>query len=117
MAPPSAIEVEAISDTTAIVFPDPLTVNGVSSRRAKAGMLNGGVAASTNSDLFKSPSNRTKPKAKRWDREWFNVNNARNVADATCVANVVADKFSLECVSRQAPSIKGLAKHLKNPGQ
>ncbi|KAI9720010.1 MAG: hypothetical protein M1812_003136 [Candelaria pacifica] len=93
MVPPSAIDVEAISDTTSIVFPDPLTVNGVSSRRAKAGMLNGGVAASTNSDLFKSPTNRTKPKAKRWDH-----------------------KLSVESASRQPPSIKGLAKHLRNPG-
>jgi hypothetical protein len=88
MAPPTAIDVEAVTDTEAIVMPDPLTVNGVSARRAKAGKLIAGVAAATSSDQFKTPvsipplthvfglakqvSNESqstwKPKAKRWDR-------------------------------------------------
>lgn len=62
MAPPSAIDIVGVSDTTAITIPDALTVNGVSARRAKAGMLNGGVAASTNSDLFKARVGRFKRK-------------------------------------------------------
>jgi aromatic amino acid aminotransferase I / 2-aminoadipate transaminase len=56
MAPPSAIsiDIEAVTDTEAIVLPDPLTVNGVASRRAKAGKLVAGTAAYTSSDFFKS---------------------------------------------------------------
>lgn len=55
MAPPTAIDVEGVVDTEAIVLPDPLTVNGVSARRAKAGKFVAGVAAFTTSDHFKSP--------------------------------------------------------------
>jgi hypothetical protein len=38
MAPPSAIsiDIESVTDTQAVVLPDPLTVNGVTARRAKA---------------------------------------------------------------------------------
>jgi aromatic amino acid aminotransferase I / 2-aminoadipate transaminase len=55
MAPPSAISIgiEGVTDTEAIVLPDPLTVNGVASRRAKAGKLVAGTAAYTSSDFFK----------------------------------------------------------------
>jgi len=55
MAPPTAIDVEGVLDTESIVLPDPLTVNGVSARRAKAGQFSAGVAAFTTSDHFKSP--------------------------------------------------------------
>lgn len=68
MAPPTAVDIEAVTDTQAIVLPDPLTVNSVSARRAKAGPLNGGTAAFTSSDFFKHQS-QSKPKAKRWDRK------------------------------------------------
>jgi len=54
MAPPSAIEVEGIRDTEGIALPDPLSVNGVPARRAKAGRLIAGTAAYTSSDYFKS---------------------------------------------------------------
>ena len=54
MAPPSAIGLVAVSDTEALVLPSPLTVNGVSARRAKAGKLIAGTAAATSSDHFKS---------------------------------------------------------------
>jgi aromatic amino acid aminotransferase I len=56
MAPPSAIsyDIEAVTDTEAIVLPNPLTVNGVASRRAKVGKLVAGTAAYTSSDFFKS---------------------------------------------------------------
>ena len=53
MAPPAAIDIEGVTDTEAIVIPDPLTVNGVSARRAKAGKLIAGTAAYTSSDFFK----------------------------------------------------------------
>lgn len=55
MSPPTAIDVEGVIDTESIVIPDPLTVNGVSARRAKAGPFSAGVAAFTTSDHFKSP--------------------------------------------------------------
>lgn len=55
MAPPSAIDIEAVRDTEAIVLPKPLTVNGVSARRLKAGKLVAGTAAYSDSDFFKGP--------------------------------------------------------------
>ncbi|KAI5798971.1 pyridoxal phosphate-dependent transferase [Geopyxis carbonaria] len=95
MAPPSTIEdigLHATSDTSAITIPDPLTCEGVPGRRSKAGKLNGGVAAATNSELFKSPAP-WKPMAKRWDH-----------------------KISLESRSRKSTTLKGLAVHLATPG-
>lgn len=54
MAPPSAIDIRGLTDTEAVIYPDPLTVSEVAERRAKAGKLIAGVAAGTSSDLFKS---------------------------------------------------------------
>jgi len=54
MAPHSAFDVDDVTDTEAIIRPDPLTINGIFARRAKAGKLVAGVAAATSSDLFKS---------------------------------------------------------------
>lgn len=53
MVPPAAIEIEAIEDTEAITLPDPLTIDAVSARRAKAGKLVAGTASSASSDVFK----------------------------------------------------------------
>jgi hypothetical protein len=50
----ATIDVEGVSNTQAIVIPDPLTVNGLSAHRAKAPKLVAGVAAWTSSDLFKT---------------------------------------------------------------
>jgi len=55
MAPHSAIDIEAVTDTEAISIPEALTVKGVSARRAKSGKLVAGIAAHTTSDFFKSP--------------------------------------------------------------
>lgn len=52
---PTAIDVEGVRDTEGIAIPDPLSVCGISARRAKAGRLVAGVAAHTTSDFFKSP--------------------------------------------------------------
>jgi aromatic amino acid aminotransferase I len=94
MAPPSAIgSIQAVSDTeAAVVVAEPLTINGVAARRAKAGKLIAGVAAYTTSDFFKT-QNTGKPKSKRWDH-----------------------RLSLESRSRQPSSLKGAAKYLKTPG-
>ncbi|KAK5173961.1 Aromatic/aminoadipate aminotransferase 1, partial [Cryomyces antarcticus] len=93
MAPPSAIEVEATSDTSAIVIPDPLTINGVPGRRAKSGRLIAGTAAPANSDMFKGHGHGHKPMAHRWDHY-----------------------LSHEAASRKGNSLKGAAKYLKTPG-
>lgn len=61
MSPPSAIDIEGVTDTQAIVQPDPLTVNGVSTQRAKAGKLIAGVAAVSSSDQFKTPVCTSRP--------------------------------------------------------
>jgi aromatic amino acid aminotransferase I len=55
MAPPSAIDIEGVTDTQAVVLLNALTVNGVPARRAKAGKLVAGTAAYTSSDFFKGP--------------------------------------------------------------
>jgi aromatic amino acid aminotransferase I len=61
MAPPSAIDIRGLTDTEAVIYPDPLTVKEVAERRAKAGKLIAGVAAGTSSDLFKSKVRATSP--------------------------------------------------------
>lgn len=58
MAPPPAaieVEVKGVTDISSVVIPDPLTVNDVPHRRAKAPKMSGGVAAHASSDMFKSP--------------------------------------------------------------
>jgi aromatic amino acid aminotransferase I len=55
MAPPSAMNIEAVTDTQAIAIPEALTPKGVHVRRAKSGRLIAGTAAHTTSDFFKSP--------------------------------------------------------------
>jgi aromatic amino acid aminotransferase I len=49
-----AIDVEGVSNTQAIVIPNPLTVNGLLAHRARAPKLVAGVAAWTSSDMFKT---------------------------------------------------------------
>jgi aromatic amino acid aminotransferase I len=53
MSPPSAIDIEGVTDTSSVVTPDPLTINDVNAKRAAAGRLVAGVAAWTSADLFK----------------------------------------------------------------
>lgn len=70
MAPPSAIEVTAESDTTGITIPNPLTIQGVQKRRAASGRLVAGVAAVADVETFKGLKQHShKPSARRWDRE------------------------------------------------
>ena len=54
MAPPSATDIPSVSDTQVATFSGPLSVNGVSTRRAKAPKMFGGIAAHASSDMFKS---------------------------------------------------------------
>ena len=70
MAPPSAVDVQAIDDTTAVTIPNPLTIESVKTRRDATGKLVAGVAAVANVDQFKGEKEHVhKPKAKRWDRK------------------------------------------------
>ncbi|KZF26145.1 PLP-dependent transferase [Xylona heveae TC161] len=93
MAPPSAVDIEGVTDTSAVVVTEPLTVNGVPVKRAKSGKLVAGVAAGTSSDFFKSTSCQFKPKSKNFEH-----------------------RLTEEAASRAAPSLKGLAKYLSKPG-
>ncbi|WYZ34951.1 hypothetical protein EsH8_I_001227 [Colletotrichum jinshuiense] len=71
---------------------EPSPFDGVRERRAKAGKLIAGVAAASDSDMFKAPAV-GKPKAKRWDHH-----------------------LSAESLSRHPCSLKQAARHLKKPG-
>jgi hypothetical protein len=55
MSPPTAVEPPSVVDTQIATLFGPLSINGIPSRRAKAPKLNGGLAAVTSSDMFKSP--------------------------------------------------------------
>ncbi|KAI0890722.1 PLP-dependent transferase [Annulohypoxylon maeteangense] len=72
---------------------EPLTINGIKARRAKAGKLIAPTASYSDSDMFKSPHALSKPKAKRWD-------------------HILTE----EAVSRKPCNLKQAAKHLKKPG-
>ncbi|KAJ5700883.1 Aromatic amino acid aminotransferase [Penicillium malachiteum] len=95
MSPPSAmdIEIKAVTDTSAVAVPDPLTVNGIPAWREKVAKMPTGVAPECSSDMWKSPACYTKPKAKRFDHF-----------------------LSQEAKSRKASTLKSAAGYLKNPG-
>jgi aromatic amino acid aminotransferase I len=73
MAPPAAIEVTGVTDTTGVTLPDPLQAdiksNDVYGRRKKAEKAQWGVAAPADSRSFRHGKYGHKPNAKRWDRE------------------------------------------------
>jgi aromatic amino acid aminotransferase I len=73
MAPPSATEVEAVTDTTGVTLPDPLSMNmksnEINGRRRKTVKGQWGVAAPADSVNFRQKEHGHKPMAKRWDRE------------------------------------------------
>ncbi|EHK16414.1 uncharacterized protein TRIVIDRAFT_40829 [Trichoderma virens Gv29-8] len=70
----------------------PSLLGEIAARRAKAGKLVAGIAAASDSDMFKGPQT-GKPKAKRWDNH-----------------------LTAESRSREPCSLKQAAKHLKQPG-
>lgn len=91
---PSAvdIEVKGVTDTTAVVVPNPLDINALASWRKK-GAVPTTTAAFSTSDMFKSPACYTKPKAKRWDHI-----------------------LSTEAKARKPSTLKAAAKYLTRPG-
>lgn len=72
MAPPSAIEVSAVTDTSGITLPDPLAApfqsNEILGRRKKTSNSQWMVAAPSDTANFRLKSYDSKPLAKRWDR-------------------------------------------------
>ncbi|KAF2013370.1 PLP-dependent transferase [Aaosphaeria arxii CBS 175.79] len=97
MAPPAAIEVEAVTDTTGVTLPNPLAAplksNEIYGRRRKTDKKQWGVAAPSNSAHFRHGSCDHKPKAKRWD-----------------------NYLSHEATIRKGNSLKEAAKYLATPG-
>ncbi|KAF2750894.1 PLP-dependent transferase [Sporormia fimetaria CBS 119925] len=72
MAPPAALEVEAVTDTTGVTIPDPLKApvpksNDIRGRRKKADKAQWGVAAPSDSANFRQGNYDDKPLARRWD--------------------------------------------------
>ncbi|KAL8711918.1 MAG: hypothetical protein Q9225_007033 [Loekoesia sp. 1 TL-2023] len=92
MSPPSAIDVEAVTDTQAATFIERLSINGVQARRSKHPPVSTAIAAHASSDMFKSPGH-GKPNAKRWD-------------------HILAE----ESKSRRPSPLKAAAQLLKTPG-
>ncbi|KAI2633708.1 PLP-dependent transferase [Hypomontagnella submonticulosa] len=93
---PSNVGNVGLAEKDAVIGPqanEPLTINGIKARRAKAGKLVAGTAAYSDSDMFKSPQAYDKPKAKRWDHH-----------------------LSKESIAREPCALKQAAKHLKKPG-
>lgn len=105
-------------------------IDEILARRAKAGKLVAGIAAASDSDMFKgsvsftpirscmsSHSDRTflktagKPKAKRWDCECLHF-----LYKMQRFANLGSDHLSKESLERQPCTLKQAAKHLKKPG-
>jgi aromatic amino acid aminotransferase I len=72
MSPPSAIEVSAVSDTSGVTIPNPLSApvqtNEVNGRRRKTNAAQWGVAAPSDTANFRLRSHDHKPKAKKWSR-------------------------------------------------
>jgi aromatic amino acid aminotransferase I len=97
MAPPSAIEVSAVTDTTGITASNPLTApitsNDIFGRRKKASNSQWGIAAASDTANFRLRSYEGKPKAKRWDHI-----------------------ISHEALTRKGNSLKEAAKFLATPG-
>lgn len=56
MSPPTAVDVhvEGVTDTSSVLLPNPLSLEGIAAKRAKADPIPGGIAAYTSSDFFKS---------------------------------------------------------------
>ncbi|KAF2869451.1 pyridoxal phosphate-dependent transferase [Massariosphaeria phaeospora] len=94
---PSAIDVEAVTDTSGVTLPDPLSApiksNDILGRRRKTEKGQWGIAAPSNTVNFRQKSYEHKPKARRWDHY-----------------------ASPEALNRKGNSLKGAVKYLSRPG-
>ena len=77
MAPPAAIEVEAVTDTTGVTLPNPLQApiqsNDIYGRRRKAAKSQWATAAPSNTKEYRMKNYEGMPKARRWDRMYSSV--------------------------------------------
>lgn len=122
MSPPSAVDLQAVEDTEAFVLTEPLTVNGVPARRAKAGKLVAGTAAFTTSDFFKSSVSYT-PSLNRSELIILDCGKTESQKMGPYVFYPLSkliltceDYLSVESKSRKPSSLKGAARYLKTPG-
>ncbi|KAI1394233.1 PLP-dependent transferase [Hypoxylon trugodes] len=93
---PSNVGNAGLAEEDVVIGPqanEPLTIEGIKARRAKAGKLVAPTASYSDSDMFKSSQAYDKPKARRWDH-----------------------LLSQESLAREACVLKQAAKHLKKPG-
>lgn len=97
MSPPSAVEVSAVSDTSGVTIPNPLSApvqsNEIHGRRKKTTAAQWGVAAPSDTANFRLKSHDHKPKAKQWSHI-----------------------MSHEATIRKGNSLKEAAKYLGTPG-
>ncbi|KAI4701498.1 hypothetical protein J4E81_003238 [Alternaria sp. BMP 2799] len=97
MSPPSAVEVSAVSDTSGVTIPNPLSApvlsNEILGRRKKTTAAQWGVAAPSDTANFRFKSHDHKPKAKRWSHI-----------------------MTKEATIRKGNSLKEAAKYLGTPG-
>jgi aromatic amino acid aminotransferase I len=118
MAPPGAIDVEAVTDTTGVTLPNPLAApipknNEIFGRRRKTDKAQWGVAAPADSASFRQRSYEGLPKARRWDREYSRL---RGFFVISKITNVRIDYLSQEAKVRKGNNLKQAAKFLGKPG-
>lgn len=81
------VKVEAVTDTSAVTLPDPLTIDAIQARRTAAGKLVAGTAAVADIELFKGRHEHAhKPPAKSWSREFPYFDCARHLTKSDKIA-------------------------------
>ena len=93
MAPPSAMDPQAVADTQAAVRIGPLSIDGVPSRRLKAAKMASGVAPFASSDMFKGPVSScfvSRVKIQRLMYYRFKINRRQSVGT---VCSITGDYF------------------------
>ncbi|KAH8630059.1 aromatic amino acid aminotransferase 1 [Alternaria alternata] len=118
MSPPSAVEVSAVSDTSGVTIPNPLSApvqsNEIHARRKKTTAAQWGVAAPSDTANFRLKSHDHKPKAKQWSRTFFPLQISLHDEPDTNYAFL--DIMSHEASIRKGNSLKEAAKYLGTPG-
>ena len=106
--PPAAIEVEAVTGTTAVTIPDPFTAplktNELYGRRRKTEKSQWGVAAPVNSANFQLQKHNHKPMAKRWDRKSNPVQGRRKMLALSRMRRAVAVVIAIAAAVRSSKS-------------
>jgi hypothetical protein len=105
--PPAAIEVEAVTDTTAVTISDPFTAplktNELYGRRRKTEKSQWGVAAPVNTANFQLQRHDLKPMAKRWDRKSSPVRGRRKMLALSLSNAQSSSSGDSNCCSSHSP--------------